>query len=430
MTDMKFKKTGIPWSPEAPFNWDLKRGKFLFKSEKVINNKMQCKDRLALTLKGVIDRYEGDGVGLNPNDLRTYQIFNSNDLVFKLIDLENKKTSRVGYVHKRGIMSSAYIRVVGNHNVNMRYYYYQYFDLYQRYVFNMIGQGVRATMSSTDLLNITILIPPLETQNAIVDYLDRKTTQIQDVIRKKERLIGQIIERKHRTIETLTTKGVDNNIELTFSGDKLFGKVPAKWKVKRLRFVAKNVKTGTTPASKLKDYFENGDFNWFTPGDFNEDLLLLDSERKVNENAIKDKEISIFPSNSVLIIGIGGTVGKVGIIKNPASSNQQINSITFSKEIIPEYGLHILAFIGRNLLNILDYTTLPILNQSDTKNLNFLVPSKGEQSKIINDINIITQNSKLSIAKVRLEIEKIKEYQESLITNIVTGKLKVPELNK
>lgn len=430
MTDMKFKKTGIPWSPETPFNWDLKRGKFLFKSEKVINNKMQCKDRLALTLKGVIDRYEGDGVGLNPNDLRTYQIFNSNDLVFKLIDLENKKTSRVGYVHKRGIMSSAYIRVVGNHNVNMRYYYYQYFDLYQRYVFNMIGQGVRATMSSTDLLNITILIPPLETQNAIVDYLDRKTTQIQDFIRKKERLIGQIIERKHRTIETLTTKGVDNNIELTFSGDKLFGKVPAKWKVKRLRFVAKNVKTGTTPASKLKDYFENGDFNWFTPGDFNEDLLLLDSERKVNENAIKDKEISIFPSNSVLIIGIGGTVGKVGIIKNPASSNQQINSITFSKEIIPEYGLHILAFIGRNLLNILDYTTLPILNQSDTKNLNFLVPSKGEQSKIINDINIITQNSKLSIAKVRLEIEKIKEYQESLITNIVTGKLKVPELNK
>ena len=143
--------------------------------------------------------------------------------------------------------------------------------------------------------------------------------------------------------------------------------------------------------------------------------------------AIKDKEISVFPENSVLIIGIGGTTGKVGLIRNEASSNQQINSITFNKRIIPEYGLHLLAFVGRNLLDILDYTTLPILNQTATKNLPFLEPPVDEQEMIIGEIQKVRNNSNRSVQIIRKEIANIKEYQESLITQIVTGQLKVPD---
>ena len=66
--------------------------------------------RLALTLRGVIERKDGDNLGLNPESLESYQIFEKNNLVFKLIDLENKQTSRVGLTPKRGIMSPAYIR--------------------------------------------------------------------------------------------------------------------------------------------------------------------------------------------------------------------------------------------------------------------------------------------------------------------------------
>ena len=155
---------------------------------------------------------------------------------------------------------------------------------------------------------------------------------------------------------------------------------------------------------------------------------MLDSAKKVNAQALKDNEVTKFPANSVLIIGIGGTIGKVGLIKSEASSNQQVNSITFNKEIEPVYGLHLLGLIGRNLLNILDYTTLPILNQGATKDLLFIAPPINEQRTIIAEISRISESTKESILKIEKEISSIKEYREALITDLVTGKRSVPQL--
>ena len=112
-------------------------------------------------------------------------------------------------------------------------------------------------------------------------------------------------------------------------------------------------------------------------------------------------------------------------MENEASSNQQINAIIFDRQILPKYGLHLLSFIGRNLINYLDYTTLPILNQNDTKDLLFLKPPMQEQIEIVNEINLIVDATKQSIIRIEREIEAIKEYREALITNAVTGKLNV-----
>lgn len=285
----------------------------------------------------------------------------------------------LGVSEHHGIVSTAYgvYRPLKPEQWNHRYLNYLLRD--KTYVGECLirSKGIwesRYQLTGSNFLDIPVLQPPLSVQNSIVAYLDKKNNEIDDFINGKLRLIENLKELKNQIIENLITKGLDDSIKFKNSGLKLFGDVPSHWQVKRLRYVSRKVKTGTTPSGKVNDYFENGHFNWFTPGDFNEDYLLLDSERKVNAKALKDKEVSIFPSNSVLIIGIGGTIGKVGLITSEASSNQQINAITFSKEILPVYGLHLLGLIGRNLINILDFTTLPILNQGATKDLLFLAP--------------------------------------------------------
>src|ERR1035437_4585527 len=115
------------WLGEIPEAWQLLRGKFLYKNEKVINKGLLEPQRLALTLRGVIEREDGDSIGLNPESLESYQVFNAGDLVFKLIDLENKQTSRVGLVPKRGIMSPASIRLTPKSHIYAKYFYYYYF---------------------------------------------------------------------------------------------------------------------------------------------------------------------------------------------------------------------------------------------------------------------------------------------------------------
>lgn len=143
--------TDVTWLNEIPTHWELFRAKRIFSNPKEKNEGDKEKNVLSLTLKGVINNDKDNPIGLSPSDYSTYQIFEENDLVFKLIDLENISTSRVGLVHERGIMSSASIRFQAREDVNIRYFYLYYFSMWLRNIFNGLGAGVRQTLSASDL---------------------------------------------------------------------------------------------------------------------------------------------------------------------------------------------------------------------------------------------------------------------------------------
>ena len=108
MTTMK--NSNVEWIGEVPADWVVEKGKFHFTNNKYIPGiKASEYDRLALTLKGVISRSKDDADGLQPKDFNTYQLLRENELVFKLIDLQNVSTSRVGLAHATGLVSPAYI---------------------------------------------------------------------------------------------------------------------------------------------------------------------------------------------------------------------------------------------------------------------------------------------------------------------------------
>lgn len=169
------------WAGKIPEEWDVARGKYMFKNKKEINKDNQCEIVLALTLLGVIRKDKLKARSLVPSDYSTYQIFEKGDLVFKLIDLENYQTSRVGVSPEKGIMSSAYIRLIPLKNLHIKYFYYYYFALYMQGIYNFLGMGVRSTLNYGDLLNIPLLVPPLDVQKKIVEYLDPHIDQITNI---------------------------------------------------------------------------------------------------------------------------------------------------------------------------------------------------------------------------------------------------------
>jgi type I restriction enzyme, S subunit len=113
-----------PWYALIPAHWQEIKTKYVLDYKKEINRGMQRDNVLSLTLRGVVNNDSENPEGLVPQSYETYQLFNKNDLVFKLIDLENLRTSRVGIVHEDGIMSSAYLRLVCSRRpANPRFYY-------------------------------------------------------------------------------------------------------------------------------------------------------------------------------------------------------------------------------------------------------------------------------------------------------------------
>lgn len=424
----KYNAIAYDYATQLPDGWQLLPNIAIFQ-ERIERGHIN-EELLSVTIgKGVIKQTDVDIKKDSSNeDKRKYKLIKVGDIAYNKMRMWQ---GALGYSDYQGISSPAYVILKSKIKINPRYFHYMfrasfYTNYSKRFSYGIVDDQL--SLRYTDFKRMYSIVPPLEVQNSIVAYLDKKNNEIDDFIKGELRLIENLKELKNQIIENIITKGLDSYIEFKDSGLKLFGNVPNHWQVKRLRYVSKKVKTGTTPSGKVNDYFEDGYYNWFTPGDFNKDYLLLESERKVNAKALKDKEVSIFPANSVLIIGIGGTIGKVGLITSEASSNQQINAITFSKEIRPVYGLHLLGLIGRYLINILDFTTLPILNQGTTKDLLFLAPPLDEQDLIIEEINKISFSTKESINKIEKGIISIKEYREAIITDLVTGKRSIPQL--
>src|SRR2546427_1816485 len=185
-----YKESGVPWVGEVPSHWGVARGKWLFRYLKELNHGGTSKNVLSLTLRGVVNNDPDHPEGLVPKDYSTYQFIFRGDLVFKLIDLENLRTSRVGLVHEDGIMSSAYVRLAPSGPTNIRYFFHQFYDFYSRGIYNQLGAGVRSTLGPSDLLNVGIVIPPPVEQAAIVRFLDWTKGRLERAIRAKRKVIA------------------------------------------------------------------------------------------------------------------------------------------------------------------------------------------------------------------------------------------------
>ncbi len=185
-------------------------------------------------MNGVIKRSKEDSEGLQPEKFEGYQILRENELVFKLIDLENIRTSRVGLSSYTGLVSPAYI-VLTNESEDNRFYYYWFMFLYYNEIFNRLGgDGVRSALNAKDLSVIPIVSIPTYTQNCIANYLDKKCTKIDDIIVKQQEIIEKLRAYKQSIITETITKGLNLDVEMKDSGIEWIGKMPRDWSIHKL----------------------------------------------------------------------------------------------------------------------------------------------------------------------------------------------------
>lgn len=235
----KMKDSGVAWIGEIPSNWALVRVKNQYSSHKTIAGSDSEKyERLALTLNGVIKRSKEDSNGLQPEAFDGYQVLNTGELVFKLIDLANVATSRVGYSPYTGIVSPAYIILSPNKDAVAKFGEKFFLSMWQREVFNHMGDdGVRSSLNVSDLLNIPYPHPPLPEQQRIADFLDRKCADIDNILEKTKASIEEYKKLKQSVITEAVTKGVRGSRPMKDSGIEWIGEIPEDWTLTKVKWL-------------------------------------------------------------------------------------------------------------------------------------------------------------------------------------------------
>lgn len=253
---------------------------------------------------------------------------------------------------------------------------------------------------------IPIPIPPLDEQKRIVEKLDE---------------CFEAIDKARANVE----KNLQNAKELFQSKlNEIFSQKSDGWVVKSLKAIGQ-IQTGTTPPTNDKSNYGNY-IPFVKPAHFNPDGSINAGDCMLSESGLKKGRL--FPSNSVLMVCIGATIGKTGFSEKPVSSNQQINCLTPTEEYNPKlfyYGL-ISPFVQKQVADIGKgaQATLPIINKSKWQELRINIPKeKTIQNSIVTQLDELKSKTLSLEINYKQELDALDELKKSILQKAFEGEL-------
>ena len=203
---LEFKDSGIPWIGQIPKHWEVRPLYYFFKERKNKNLLGKEKNLLSLSYGKIIRKDIETKYGLLPENFNAYNIIEKDDIVFRFTDLQNDKVSlRTGLVCEKGIITSAYITITPKRNICVSFYHYllHCYDLMK--VFYNFGNGVRQGLTYKELSKMKILVPPLNEQKEIAEFLDKKCEKIDNLSANYKEQIKTLKEYKQALIYECVT---------------------------------------------------------------------------------------------------------------------------------------------------------------------------------------------------------------------------------
>ncbi|MGI9347247.1 MAG: restriction endonuclease subunit S [Gammaproteobacteria bacterium] len=278
---------------------------------------------------------------------------------------------------------------------------------------------------------LRIPLPSPKEQTAIIKFLDWKEARIQRHLRTKQKLIALLEELKTATIQQAVTRGLNPHVPLKSSGVQWLGDVPKHWVVERLKTRLIHNDSGVwgefdedngTIVLRSTEQTINGGWSISNPAKIN----LSESQRKAVLLKVGDLVITK-SSGSKSHIGKTGLVGPKEARLNCGFSNF-MQRIRLDSKTNPGFiwrGIN--SLVGREQLVFQSTTTTGLGNLTGRilRNCWFVFPPLSEQTAIVEHLDKATAQIDAVIAKVRREMELLREYRVRLISDVVTGKIDV-----
>ena len=288
-----------------------------------------------------------------------------------------------------------------------------------------IGTGFNR-LYSEEFGNITVGIPLLDEQDAIVRYLDHAGQRIRAYVSAKERLIALLEEERQAVIHQAVTKGLDPNVKLKPSGVEWLGDVPEHWEVGRLKAVSEiRYGLGQPPRESAtglpliratnvsRGHIAEKDLLWVDPADVpvGRDAFLREKEIIVVRSGAYTADSAIIPREYT-----GSVTGYDMVVNVTGAIPEFIAAALLSKYLRDD-----------QLIVASNRAAQPHLNAEELGAAYILLPPLPEQGSIVQHLERVNTDIDTGVSLARRQIELMEEYRTRLIADVVTGKLDVRE---
>ena len=424
-----------------PSHWSIKRLKYLTQVRKELSEH-GTEELLSVTeTRGIVKRKELRNTDENisrSENLRGYRLVRKGDLVNNIMLVWKRG---LGVSQYEGIVSPAYSVFSFKDDCDPNFFNYllrsdEYISEFRRHSTGITMSRLRLYDDSFG--NVFAHLPPIEEQKLISRYLDKKTSQIDLLVEKIHKKIELLKEQRTSLINHYVTKGLDPNVEMKDSGVEWIGEIPNHWKLSKIKYERSKEKYSLVDGPfgsdlKSEHFVDNGDVfviesGFVTKGSFQQTREF----KTISKNHFEKIRRSECFEGDIIIAKIGEYYGMSSILPDlgretvvsgnscrlKISSN---NNVEFFHSLL--LNLRYQGVIQREV----NQTGQPFISLGVIDNLYVFVPPLKEQQEIVEHMRETISNIDRVISLTSSKMELLSEYRQSLISNVVTGKINVTE---
>lgn len=411
----EMKRSGIEWIREIPIHWKVMPNKHLMHKIKHICPVYHGEDILSLTMKGVIVR-DLDAGGKMPTNFDGYQRLYSGNLLMCLFDID--VTPRcVGLIKNDGVSSPAYSQFVVHEMASARYYNYYYTMLDNDKTLLHLAKNLRHSLTEEQLGAVPTIVPPLDEQECIADFLDGKCAEIDALTADVQAQIDTLEQYKRSVITETVTKGLNPDAEMKDSGIQWIGMMPSHWDCIRGKYILKYIQKPVREDDGVITCFRDGE-------------VTLRSNRREDGFTMADKEIGYqgIDVGDLVVHGMDGFAGAIGISDSRGKASPVLNVLETEQN--KRYIMYYLRSMAYSDVFVALATGIRVrscdLRWNKLAELPYPVPPIEEQNAIVEYIDSVLEKTNTVIADKKAQLEVLDNYKKSLIFEYVTGKKEVP----
>jgi len=430
----EYKSTNLAWIPEIPAGWHVR------KLTHAISYQVGFTPE-----SGNAEYYGDDYLWANISDLGPKVLANTSKGITEEAIVKYKKrpakkgsllysfklsVGQVSFAGQDMFTNEAIASFGGSEYVDLSYFYFLApIAIIQNASENIYGAKI---LNQEAIGAAKILVPPMEEQRKIAEFLDYKTAQIDTLIAKNQALLEKLAEQRTALISQAVTKGLDLSVPMKDSGVEWLGEIPAHWEMSKLRFVINDIEQGWSPQCHNQPANED-QWGVLKVGCVNGETFNHYENKALPED-LKPRERYEIQSGDILVsrANTKELLGSAALVKTTRSKLllcDKLYRIKPSDKVDPDYLLRFLRSSIARYQYEKDATgtsgSMQNIGQDTIKNLSFPLPPYLEQVSIAQALEHEHAKILMLEDKISTVIQRLQEYRAALITNAVTGKIDV-----
>ena len=431
----EYKPTGVEWMPEIPVGWELKKLKFVAtinpsRDNSKLEESAESVIFLPMEAVGEDGSFRQDTFKALADVQSGYTYFEQDDVLLAKITpcFENgKATVLTGLLTPIGFGSTEFhvVRPKQGLTISRFLFYTVKSELFLRLGEGvMVGSAGQKRVPTDFLTEFPLPVPSLEEQEAIIQFLDDKTAQLDQLITQKQQMLALLREERAALINHAVTKGLDPQTPLRDSGVEWLGEVPAHWEILPIKRVA-TLKYGLGQPPRQMD----GGLPIIRATNVFRGTIVEKDMMYVDPTDIPYDRDPVLRVNDIIIVRSGAYAADSAIVTEKyAGAITGYDMVLRATTINPSFMAY--ALLSNYLLINQLYThrlraAQPHLNTEELGESFVIRPPEKEQHDVVKFLSDRTTHIAETTDTINQEITLLQEYRAALIAEAVTGQFDV-----